>query len=161
MFFRSSGRQRRAASSEKVVWDVCTKAWSTGWSLVAATTSKHITQCVILTFVPTLLFVYSILPDDVTPEILRCPLEQAVLRTKLLDCGEPVSLLALVMDPPRLDNIARTIMMLKEIGALKITTDGRVTPLDGDLTFLGRVASRLPIDVHLGKLIMLGNFPCF
>ena len=96
------------------------------------------------------------LPDHVTPEILRCPLEKAVLCTKLLDCGEPVSLLALVMDPPQLDNIVRTMMMLKEMGALKITTDGRVTPLDGDLTFLGRVVSRLPIDVHFGKLIMLG-----
>ena len=92
-----------------------------------------------------------------TPEILRCPLEKAVLCTKLLDCGEPVSLLALVLDPPRLDNIARTMMMLKEMGALKITTDGRVTPLDGDLTFLGRVVSRLPIR-PLGKAHYVGYY---
>ena len=93
-----------------------------------------------------------------TPEILRCPLEQAVLRTKLLDLGEPAALLALVIDPPRLDNIARTILTLKEIGALFVTAKGKVTPLDGDLSYLGLVVSRLPIDVHLGKLIMLGTF---
>lgn len=101
-------------------------------------------------------FYYNVLPDDVTPEILRCPLEQAVLRTKLLDLGSPVSLLALVIDPPRLDNIARTILTLKEMGALFATANGVVSALDGDLSYLGRVVSRLPIDVHLGKLVMLG-----
>lgn len=97
------------------------------------------------------------MPEEVTPEILRCPLEQAVLRTKLLDMGEPKGLLALVIDPPRLDNIARTILTLKEMGALFATADGKVSPLDGDLSYLGRVVSRLPMDVHLGKLIMLGR----
>jgi hypothetical protein len=40
------------------------------------------------------------LRDDVIPEINRCPLEQAVLRTKLLDLGLPVKMLALIIDPP-------------------------------------------------------------
>lgn len=32
---------------------------------------------------------------------------------------------------------------------------------DGDLTFVGRVLSRLPIDIRLGRLILLGHaFDC-
>ena len=100
---------------------------------------------------------YSFLPEDPIPEILRCPLEHAVLRTKLLDLGEPKSLLALMIDAPSLENIVKTIATLKEIGALFATANGKVTTDDGDLSYLGRVVAFLPIDVHLGKLIMLGN----
>lgn len=93
-----------------------------------------------------------------TPEILRCPLEKAVLRVKQLNMKEePKALLALVIDPPTLNSIARTILTLKEIGALLIAVDGKLTPFDGDLTFLGRAVSRLPIDVRLGKLVIIGN----
>ena len=58
------------------------------------------------------------LPADVTPEILRCPLEQAILKTKVLDLGDPKDLLGSVMDPSRLDNILTSITTLKEVGAL-------------------------------------------
>ena len=96
------------------------------------------------------------LPADVTPEILRCPLEQAILKTKVLDLGEPKALLSLVIDPPRLDNILTSITTLKEVGALFTTVKGKPTPFDGDLSYLGRIMSRLPMDVHLSKLVMLG-----
>lgn len=96
-----------------------------------------------------------------TPEILRCPLEQTVLRTKLLDLDPPEKMLALVIDPPKYGNIARTILTLKEMGALFTTVNGVVSSFDGDLSYLGRVVSRLPIDVHLGKLVMLGTYIFF
>lgn len=33
--------------------------------------------------------------------------------------------------------------------------------LDGELTFLGTVLTQLPVDLHLGKLIVLGHvFGC-
>ena len=32
----------------------------------------------------------------------------------------------------------------------------RINPLDGDLTFLGRVLGSLPVDVHIGKLLAMG-----
>lgn len=122
------------------------------------------------------------LPDEGSPEILRCPLELAVLRTKLLEMGEPEALLALVIDPPKMvciimctfkrdstlypivfvviqDNIVRTIASLKEVGALLATANGKLTPRDGDLSYLGRIVSRLPMDVRLGKLVFLGY--CF
>ena len=96
------------------------------------------------------------LPADVTPAILRCPLEQAILKTKVLNLGEPKALLGLVMDPPRLDNILTSITTLKEVGALFTTVKGKPTPFDGDLSYLGRIMSRLPMDVHLSKLVMRG-----
>ena len=74
----------------------------------------------------------------------------------MLDLGEPKALLGLVMDPPRLDNILTSITTLKEVGALFTTVKGKPTPFDGDLSYLGRIMSRLPMDVHLSKLVMLG-----
>lgn len=97
------------------------------------------------------------LPQDVVAEIRRCPLESAVLRTKMLDMGPPKALLGLVMDPPELSSIIRTVHTLKEVGALFQTVKGVPSAQDGDLSYLGRVIARLPVDVHLGKLIMLGN----
>ena len=74
----------------------------------------------------------------------------------MLDLGEPKALLGLVMDPPRLDNILTSITTLKEVGALFTTVKGKPTPFDGDLSYLGRIMAKLPIDVHLSKLVMLG-----
>lgn len=96
------------------------------------------------------------LPDDIPPEILRCPLEHTVLRVKMLDLGAPKALLGLLIDPPNCENIVRTIFTLKEVGALFVTANGQLTHEDGDLSYLGRVVARLPVEVHLGRLIMLG-----
>jgi len=105
------------------------------------------------------MFFFSVLDEDVKAELLRCPLEHSVLRVKLLDMGEPKALLALAPDPPKWIHIDRTILTLKEVGALFLTVDGNpaITPDDGDLSYLGRVIARLPLDIHLGKLIMLGK----
>uniref|UniRef100_A0ACB8G713 ATP-dependent RNA helicase tdrd9 n=1 Tax=Sphaerodactylus townsendi TaxID=933632 RepID=A0ACB8G713_9SAUR len=49
-----------------------------------------------------------------------------------------------------------------KIGALAISADSDdANPYDGELTFLGKVLAHLPVDQHLGKLIVLGNvFGC-
>ena len=53
------------------------------------------------------------------------------------------------------------IISLKEVGALSITQGRLVNRLDGDLTFVGVVLEGLPIDVKLGKLLILGHaFGC-
>ena len=91
------------------------------------------------------------------PEMQRCSLEQLVLKVKLLDLGEPKAILGLALAPPKLDDIERTILDLKEVGALASLTSGVVNPHDGDLTFLGRVLGTLPLDVRMGKLILLGH----
>eukprot|EP00731_Ephydatia_muelleri_P027282 Em0019g155a len=91
------------------------------------------------------------------PEMQRAPLESVILHVKKLDLGEPCTILSLALQPPNLFDIQRAVVNLKEIGALSVTMGGKVNPSDGDLTFLGRVLAELPINVSLGKLIMLGH----
>ncbi|XP_045626208.2 ATP-dependent RNA helicase TDRD9 [Procambarus clarkii] len=42
------------------------------------------------------------------------------------------------------------------MGALGVKSHGRVSSFDGDLTYLGKVVARLPVDPFLGKLIVMG-----
>lgn len=88
--------------------------------------------------------------------MLRCPLENVVLKAKLLEMGAPPNILALAMSPPNLSDIHYTILTLKEVGALYTTVNGVYTIQDGDLTFIGRVMAALPLDIRLSRLIMLG-----
>ncbi|XP_022431670.1 ATP-dependent RNA helicase TDRD9 isoform X1 [Delphinapterus leucas] len=102
------------------------------------------------------------IPDHVIPEMLRCPLGSTILKVKLLDMGEPRALLATALSPPSLSDIERTILLLKEVGALAVSGQrGDENPHDGELTFLGRVLAQLPVNQQLGKLIVLGHaFGC-
>ncbi|NXU74170.1 TDRD9 helicase, partial [Oreotrochilus melanogaster] len=89
--------------------------------------------------------------------IQRCPLGSTVLKIKLLDMGGPKALLATALSPPSIGDIERTILQLKEVRILLILLNQD----DGELTFLGRVLTHLPVDLHLGKLIVLGHvFGC-
>jgi len=90
------------------------------------------------------------------PEMLRSPLQSSVLRTKELEMGPPSKILALALSPPNLSDIHNTVLSLKEAGALYTTVDGVYDELDGDLTFWGTIMTRLPVDVHLSRLIILG-----
>uniref|UniRef100_A0A3B3BJJ2 ATP-dependent RNA helicase TDRD9 n=1 Tax=Oryzias melastigma TaxID=30732 RepID=A0A3B3BJJ2_ORYME len=101
------------------------------------------------------------IPEYMTPEMLLAPLSSIMLKVKLLDIGDPCSLLSTALSPPSVDNIVRTVLQLKEIGALSVKTDGNDQNYDGELTFLGRVLAHLPVDLHLGKMIVLGHvFGC-
>ncbi|XP_031211814.1 ATP-dependent RNA helicase TDRD9 isoform X8 [Mastomys coucha] len=104
----------------------------------------------------------SAVPDHVVPEMLRCPLGSTILKVKLLDMGEPRALLATALSPPSLSDIERTILLLKEVGALAVSGQREdENPHDGELTFLGRVLAQLPVSQQLGKLIVLGHvFGC-
>ena len=103
------------------------------------------------------------LDEHAPPEMQRAPLQQLILKTKLLDMGDPKTLLGLAISPPNLDDIERTILCLKEVLALtnaptKEKEKPRFHPrFDGTLTFVGRVMAQLPLDVHLTKLILLGH----
>ncbi|KAI0215243.1 ATP-dependent RNA helicase TDRD9 [Lamellibrachia satsuma] len=97
------------------------------------------------------------IPEYGTPEMQRCPLDQLVLHVKVLDLGEPKAILGLALSPPNLDDIERTILMLKQVGALASLRSGAVNPHDGRLTFVGRVLASLPVDIRVGKLVMLGH----
>ncbi|KAL6437658.1 hypothetical protein ACFW04_004216 [Cataglyphis niger] len=101
-------------------------------------------------------FYNNIFDDESTPEMLRAPLANVVLRAKILDLDEPRTLLSLSLDPPSLSNLAATILTLKEIGAL-VNEDNSFQPFDGKLTDLGRIMAFLPLDIRITKLIMLGH----
>ncbi|CAC5402912.1 TDRD9 [Mytilus coruscus] len=97
------------------------------------------------------------IPDYGIPEMQRCPLEQLILQVKLLDLGQPKAILALALTPPNLNDIEKTILLLKEVGALSAPSTGVKNPYDGQLTFVGRVLAELPVDIRIGKLLMLGH----
>ncbi len=64
-----------------------------------------------------------------------------ILRVRL---GATISeALALALDPPAPLNVMRAVNSLVEVGALK-GSDESITPL-------GRLLSKLPVDVHLGE----------
>lgn len=47
------------------------------------------------------------------------------------------------------------------MGAISAKNDSKCCNEDGELTFLGHVLAHLPVDLHLGKLIVLGHvFGC-
>lgn len=99
------------------------------------------------------------MPETLPPELIRCPLENIALKAKKLNLGPPDSILALAMNKPKLSDIANTIVILKEAGALLRSTVGASSELDGDLTFIGRIMAELPVDIKVAKLITLGY--CF
>ncbi|KAM4014034.1 ATP-dependent RNA helicase TDRD9 isoform 1-T2 [Anomaloglossus baeobatrachus] len=102
-----------------------------------------------------------VIPENVVPEMLRSPLGNTILKVKLLDMGEPRALLATALSPPNVSDIERTILFLKEVGALAVSGKEEENPYDGELTFLGRALAQLPVDLQLGKLIVLGHvFGC-
>lgn len=48
-----------------------------------------------------------------------------------------------------------------QMGALSVKSESRGHNEDGELTFLGRVLAHLPLDLYLGKMIVLGHvFGC-
>lgn len=97
--------------------------------------------------------------EDAIPELVTSPLENVILKAKLLEMGPPAAILALAMDHPKLNDIANTILILKEVGALLRTCDGKPNDMDGDISFMGRIMAHLPLDVKIAKFIILGY--CF
>lgn len=89
--------------------------------------------------------------------MLLTPLENVILKAKTFEMAAPHELLGLAMDRPNTLDVANTMLTLKELGALRLTLgDGGFSPIDGDLTFLGRVMSNLPIDIRSTRLIAIG-----
>ena len=92
------------------------------------------------------------LPEEQTPEMLRLSLQDLVLRVKICKLGGIEQTLSEALDPPSLRNVRRAIDSLIDVKAL--TNNEELTPL-------GRQLARLPLDVFLGKLVLLGTiFGC-
>ena len=90
--------------------------------------------------------------EEQIPEMLRLSLQDLVLRVKMCKLGGIEQTLSEALDPPSARNVRRAIDALIGVKALTTTED---------LTPLGRQLARLPLDVFLGKLILLGTiFGC-
>lgn len=44
-----------------------------------------------------------------------------------------------------------------QVGALLPYSHGLPNKYDGDITFMGYVMAKLPVDIHIAKLILLGS----
>uniref|UniRef100_A0A6B2G779 Putative ATP-dependent RNA helicase spindle-E (Trinotate prediction) n=1 Tax=Myxobolus squamalis TaxID=59785 RepID=A0A6B2G779_MYXSQ len=86
----------------------------------------------------------------------RKPLEFVILNIKKFFKGPPILMLQLVLDPPFMPDVLRSILLLKEAGALTTTTNGIFNPHDGDVTFLGEIIRILPLSMKSSKLIAMG-----
>ncbi|PKI85875.1 RNA helicase [Malassezia vespertilionis] len=90
-----------------------------------------------------------------TPEMLRLSLQELALMLKVMQVKVGNSIedaLSQALDPPQPINVQRAISSLVQVQAL--------TPNE-DITPLGRILSRMPLDVHLGKfLLVAAHFRC-
>ncbi|KAM0455565.1 hypothetical protein ACHAPV_007642 [Trichoderma viride] len=94
----------------------------------------------------------TLMSDQQTPEMLRLSLQDLAIRVKICKIGGIEETLGDALDPPSAKNIRRAIDALVDVRALTGAED---------LTPLGYQLARLPLDVFLGKLILLGSiFKC-
>ena len=62
------------------------------------------------------------------PSSQLAPLATIMLKVKLLDMGEPRTLLSTALSPPNLNDIVRTVLQLKEVLKAHSSTAIRVSP---------------------------------
>ncbi|GFW90885.1 ATP-dependent RNA helicase A protein [Trichonephila clavipes] len=81
-----------------------------------------------------------------TPEILRTPLHEISLAIKLLRLGDIGKFLSKALEPPPIDAVIESEVLLRGMGALDRCSE---------LTPLGKILARLPIEPRLGKMLVL------
>uniref|UniRef100_A0A8C5PZX5 RNA helicase n=1 Tax=Leptobrachium leishanense TaxID=445787 RepID=A0A8C5PZX5_9ANUR len=87
------------------------------------------------------------LETHLTPEIFRTPLHEVALSIKLLRLGGIGQFLSKAIEPPPLDAVIEAEHTLRELDALDI---------NDELTPLGRILAKLPIEPRLGKMMIMG-----
>ncbi|XP_073499414.1 ATP-dependent RNA helicase A isoform X2 [Phyllobates terribilis] len=87
------------------------------------------------------------LENHLTPEIFRTPLHEVALSIKLLRLGAIGHFLSKAIEPPPLDAVIEAEHTLRELDALD---------LNDELTPLGRILAKLPIEPRLGKMMIMG-----
>lgn len=89
----------------------------------------------------------SLLEPYQLPEIMRTPLEELCLQIKILKLGSISRFLEKSLDPPSEKAVNLAIKNLTDLNALDHTEN---------LTALGFHLARLPVEPHIGKLILFG-----
>uniref|UniRef100_A0A8C2IQA2 RNA helicase n=1 Tax=Cyprinus carpio TaxID=7962 RepID=A0A8C2IQA2_CYPCA len=87
------------------------------------------------------------LETHMTPEIFRTPLHEVALSIKLLRLGAIGNFLSKAIEPPPLDAVIEAEHTLRELDALDC---------NDELTPLGRILAKLPIEPRLGKMMIMG-----
>lgn len=81
------------------------------------------------------------------PEIMRTPLEELCLQIKILKLGFIAHFLEKALDPPTEKAVGLALKNLQDLNALDRSEN---------LTALGFHLARLPVEPHIGKLILFG-----
>ncbi|KAI9593481.1 P-loop containing nucleoside triphosphate hydrolase protein [Syncephalis fuscata] len=87
-----------------------------------------------------------------TPEMLRLPLQELCLRIKAYGYGSVEPFLLNALDKPRPEAINTAMQQLVEVGAI---ASEETAEMHQPLTPLGEHLARLPLDVHLAKIIFI------
>ncbi|XP_062962778.1 ATP-dependent RNA helicase A-like [Cynocephalus volans] len=90
---------------------------------------------------------WQLLETHMTPEMFRTPLHEIALSIKLLRLGGIGQFLAKAIEPPPLDAVIEAEHTLRELDALDA---------NDELTPLGRILAKLPIEPRLGKMMIMG-----
>uniref|UniRef100_A0A914H0Z7 RNA helicase n=1 Tax=Globodera rostochiensis TaxID=31243 RepID=A0A914H0Z7_GLORO len=90
---------------------------------------------------------FNVLEEHRTPEMLRTPLHEITLTIKLLHLGSVGAFLEKAVQPPPVDAVVEAEVLLRGMNALDKNLE---------LTELGRILARLPIEPKMGKMIVLG-----
>ncbi|XP_058803551.1 dosage compensation regulator isoform X2 [Phymastichus coffea] len=85
--------------------------------------------------------------EHMTPEMFRTPLHELALSIKLLRLGSIGQFLSKAIEPPPIDAVIEAEVMLREMKCLD---------KNDELTPLGKILARLPIEPRLGKMMILG-----
>ncbi|KZT30522.1 P-loop containing nucleoside triphosphate hydrolase protein [Neolentinus lepideus HHB14362 ss-1] len=97
----------------------------------------------------------TLMADHPLPEIMRLSLSDLALRIKIMKIrlGSSIEdVLSRALDPPASVNIQRAVAALVEVRALTSSEE---------ITAMGQLLSKLPTDVHLGKLLLMATlFRC-
>ncbi|XP_063239995.1 ATP-dependent RNA helicase A isoform X2 [Bacillus rossius redtenbacheri] len=95
---------------------------------------------------------YHKLDEHMTPEMFRTPLHELALSIKLLRLGAIGQFLSKAIEPPPIDAVIEAEVLLREMKCLDA---------NDELTPLGRILAKLPIEPRLGKMMVLGcMFSC-
>ncbi|KAH8277710.1 hypothetical protein KR018_003980 [Drosophila ironensis] len=90
---------------------------------------------------------FAVLDENLTPEMFRTPLHEMALTVKLLRLGAIHHFLSKALEPPPVDAVIEAEVLLREM---------RCLDNNDELTPLGRLLARLPIEPRLGKMMVLG-----
>ncbi|XP_018334695.1 dosage compensation regulator [Agrilus planipennis] len=90
---------------------------------------------------------YEKLDEHMTPEMFRSPLHEIALSIKLLRLGGIGHFLSKAIEPPPLDAVIEAEVLLREMQALDS---------NDELTPLGKILAKLPIEPRLGKMMVMG-----